>query len=327
MAKILFKNNAYSTLSAGLTNVATTASVQTGHGDRFPIVAGTDVAYITFEDASGNREIVKITARLSGADSMTIVRGQEGTAARAWNSGDVVEMRITAGELDRFEQLSQVEDSSSKATPVDGDMIPLKDSAASNVLKYLTWANLKATLAAYWVTVANVWTAAQTIRVAGGLRVEQASTQDAIAIVGRAGGASSYEVTLTPATLTADRTATLPDASITVAGVNTTQNFTAMQRAAVVSDNDGQFDLTGAAGNDFTWTPTGADVLDFSNEIVGARGCILLNNASAYAITLGSEVDADADCAATLSTAGKYWINYWCYDGTNVAISYSAALV
>lgn len=177
------------------------------------------------------------------------------------------------------------------------------------------------------LAVANIWTAVQTIRVAGGLRVEQASTQDAIAIVGRAGGTGSYEVTVTPTTLTADRTATLPDASITVAGVNAAQNFTAMQRAGVVSDNDGQFDLTSAAGNDFTWTPTGADVLDFSNEIIGARGCILLNNASAYAITLGSEVDADADCAATLSTAGKYWINYWCYDGTNVAVTYSAALV
>ena len=83
MAKILFKNNAYSTLSASLTNVATSLSVQTGHGDRFPIVAGTDIAYVTLEDASGNREIIKITARSSGADSMTIVRGQEGTSARA----------------------------------------------------------------------------------------------------------------------------------------------------------------------------------------------------------------------------------------------------
>lgn len=123
------------------------------------------------------------------------------------------------------------------------------------------------------------------------------------------------------------RTITVPDSSLTLAGIDITQNWTKMQRAGVVSDNDGAFDLTSAAGNDFTWTPTGADVLDFTNEIVGARGCILLNNASGYAITLGGECDADANCASALSTAGKRWINYWCYDGTNVAISYSDLLV
>lgn len=37
----------------------------------------------------------------------------------------------------------------SKATPVDADELPLVDSAASNVLKKLTWANLKATLLTY----------------------------------------------------------------------------------------------------------------------------------------------------------------------------------
>lgn len=155
MAKILFKNNAYSTLAAGITDVATTLSVQTGHGDRFPTVTGTDIAYITLEDGSGNREIVKVTARSGGADSMTIVRAQEGTSARAWLSGDVVEQRVTAAELGRFEQLSNVEDSSSKATPVDDDMLPLKDSAASNVLKYLTWANLKTALGSTFAALAG----------------------------------------------------------------------------------------------------------------------------------------------------------------------------
>ena len=38
----------------------------------------------------------------------------------------------------------------SKTTPVDADTIPLTDSAASNALKKLTWANLKATLASYF---------------------------------------------------------------------------------------------------------------------------------------------------------------------------------
>jgi len=40
-----------------------------------------------------------------------------------------------------------------KATPVDADQLPLVDSAASNVLKKLTWVNVKATLKAYFDTL------------------------------------------------------------------------------------------------------------------------------------------------------------------------------
>jgi len=46
----------------------------------------------------------------------------------------------------------------SKATPVDADELPLVDSAASNVLKKLTWANLKAT----FLATVNTWSAVQT---------------------------------------------------------------------------------------------------------------------------------------------------------------------
>lgn len=41
----------------------------------------------------------------------------------------------------------------SKATPVDADEVPLVDSGASNVLKRLTWANLKAGLKSYFDTL------------------------------------------------------------------------------------------------------------------------------------------------------------------------------
>jgi hypothetical protein len=43
--------------------------------------------------------------------------------------------------------------SASKTTPVDADLIPLVDSEASNVLKKLTWSNLKATLKTYFDTL------------------------------------------------------------------------------------------------------------------------------------------------------------------------------
>lgn len=46
-----------------------------------------------------------------------------------------------------------VHDATSKTTPIDADEIGLIDSAASNVLKKLTWVNLKATLKTYFDTL------------------------------------------------------------------------------------------------------------------------------------------------------------------------------
>jgi hypothetical protein len=49
--------------------------------------------------------------------------------------------------------------------------------------------------------------------VVGVIEAQAAATQDAVRIQGRAGGSSSYAATITPATLTASRTVTLPDAT------------------------------------------------------------------------------------------------------------------
>lgn len=55
----------------------------------------------------------------------------------------------------------------SKATPVDADALPIVDSAASNTLKKVTWANVKATLKSYFdslygaLATVNNWTRQQ----------------------------------------------------------------------------------------------------------------------------------------------------------------------
>jgi hypothetical protein len=43
-----------------------------------------------------------------------------------------------------------------KATPVNADKVALSDSAASNTLKYVSWANIKATLKTYFDTLYDV---------------------------------------------------------------------------------------------------------------------------------------------------------------------------
>ena len=58
---------------------------------------------------------------------------------------------------------------------------------------------------------------AHSLDVIGRVETRAAATQDGVALVGRAGGSSSFDVSLTPTTLTADRTLTLPNATGTVA--------------------------------------------------------------------------------------------------------------
>jgi hypothetical protein len=97
MANILFANYAYSQLAAGLSSGGTTLSVTTTHGSRFPSPTGAEYFYLVIENASLAYEIVKVTAR--AGDSLTIVRGQDNTAAQAWNAGDVVGLRMVAAAL------------------------------------------------------------------------------------------------------------------------------------------------------------------------------------------------------------------------------------
>ena len=94
----VFTNNAYSTLAVALVNDGTTLQVQPGTGDRFPVVAAPDFTYLTLEDAAGNREIIKVTARTD--DVMTIVRGQEGTLAIPFPANSRLELRVTAENID-----------------------------------------------------------------------------------------------------------------------------------------------------------------------------------------------------------------------------------
>ena len=77
----------------------------------------------TFKDADGT---VAFTSDITGTNTGT-------------NTGD--ETTITVGEL--------ISGATAKSTPVDADYIGLMDSAAANVLKKLSWANVKAKLKIY----------------------------------------------------------------------------------------------------------------------------------------------------------------------------------
>lgn len=104
----LFTNNAYSTLASGITDSATSITVATGEGARFPSPSGGDHFYATLIDASNNLEIVKCTAR--SGDTLTVTRAQQSTTNRAYSSGDRIELRITASFLNDVLQSEAIGD-------------------------------------------------------------------------------------------------------------------------------------------------------------------------------------------------------------------------
>ena len=100
---ILLADNAFGTIASGLTVSDTTLTFTTGHGARFPVVAAGQVLYLTLLNSTNVLEIVKVTAHASGADTATMVRAANGTAAKTWSAGDRVEARWTSEVLRRLQ--------------------------------------------------------------------------------------------------------------------------------------------------------------------------------------------------------------------------------
>jgi hypothetical protein len=87
-------NNAYGTLTASISSVQTTITLNSAEGARFPSLTAGEYFYATLIDTSNNLEIVKVTAR--SADTLVVVRGQDGSTARAFSANDRFELRPVA---------------------------------------------------------------------------------------------------------------------------------------------------------------------------------------------------------------------------------------
>lgn len=94
---VKFTNNASATLATGINSSVTSIQVTSSQGGQFPTLAAGDYFFATLIDSSNNIEIVKVTAR--SADTLTVVRGQDDTIAKAYVAGDKIELRTTAASL------------------------------------------------------------------------------------------------------------------------------------------------------------------------------------------------------------------------------------
>ncbi len=113
-----FGNNTVSALASDITATQTTFSVLPGAGAKFANLLTTDFlnagsphgvyAKLTITDSQGTVfEICHLTA--VSADTLTVIRGQEGTAAKGWSLNDVIANFATRGSEQSFVQIEQLQ--------------------------------------------------------------------------------------------------------------------------------------------------------------------------------------------------------------------------
>lgn len=106
MPKYVAANRATSKLAAALSasSGSTTLQLDPADASRFPPInhlgATTDeYTMLTLVDAAKHYENLRVTRHDAGSSSFTVVRGQENSEIRAWQIGDSVTLRLTAGVM------------------------------------------------------------------------------------------------------------------------------------------------------------------------------------------------------------------------------------
>lgn len=110
--KLIFANNAQSSLAGSISNTATVVNLQSGTGVLFPTPGPGQYFVGTFTDAATglDTEIVWVTNKVG--DTLTIIRAQEGTTGQNWSANDLFAELWTAGQA---QALLQVVDAQSQS--------------------------------------------------------------------------------------------------------------------------------------------------------------------------------------------------------------------
>lgn len=142
---IKINNNAFGTLSGSIDDVVTSIPLTAGHGARFPTLAAGDYFYATLVDASGNLEIIKVTAR--STDTLTAVRGQDGTTGTAYASGDRLELRPCNATMESLRQESSQFVAASGTNTYTATLSPVPTGYNSDQVYRIKFANANTAVA------------------------------------------------------------------------------------------------------------------------------------------------------------------------------------
>jgi hypothetical protein len=223
------------------------------------------------------------------AASSLVVGGGAGSAPSTVTTGTgvVTALGVNTGSAGAF-----VVNGGALGTPSSGTVTNLTGTASINI---------NGTVGA---TTANTGAfTSVTSTSASGVLSRAAATQDGVALVGRAGGTSSYKVTLTPTTLSADRTLTLPDASTTVVGTDATQTLsnktlTGTTETVYAITDGAAFEINPANGGIQTIT-LGANRTPKGTSFAAGQSVTLMVTASTYTLTWTD---------TTFGTSGVKWV-------------------
>lgn len=187
-----------------------------------------------------------------------------------------------------------------KATPVDADEMPITDSAAAFVLKKLTWANLKATLLAYFVGIFMKFGSSQPFRnrkVNGNFSVSQEFGTVSTSVV--AGAALKYVVDQYYAFCTG-------------------ANVTAQQ--ITLADNTNRLRITGLAGNLTVGVGQRMPVAHTA-DMAGANATlsVKLSSSSITTVNWQAYYATTADAFGTLASPTRTSIASGSFNGVGVA--------
>lgn len=171
-----------------------------------------------------------------------------------------------------------------------------------------------------WITVGDVTaanlglltaaTAASTyLPLAGGTVTGALEIGSTGSLVFEGSTADGSETTLAVTNPTADRTITLPDETLTVAGRNVAQTFTFGQRAAIETLTDGTSIATDLAlANNYVVTLGGNRTLaNPTNQVAGQSGSIFIvqDGTGGRTLAYGTDWEFAGGAAPTLSTAAN----------------------
>jgi hypothetical protein len=180
------------TFTGGLISVS--GSPVTGSGTLALTVAGTSGGIPYFSSAS-----TWATSAALAANSL-VVGGGAGVAPSTITTGTgvVTALGVNTGSAGAF-----VVNGGALGTPSSGTVTNLTGTASINI---------NGTVGATTPNTGAFTSVTSTS--ASGILTRAAASQDGVELIGRAGGTLSYKVSITPTTLTASRTVTLPDANI-----------------------------------------------------------------------------------------------------------------
>ena len=176
-------------------------------------------------------------------------------------------------------------------------------------------------------TAENFFGGVTTFRAANAIRSEAAATQDAVVIAGRAGGTGSFAVTLTPATLSASRTLTLPEPgeNVTLGYLNIPQNIESVNYTLVAEDAGKHIFHPSADTTARTWTIPANSSVPYS--IGTAITFINQNGAGVITIAITSDTMRLAGAGTTgsrtlaangIATCIKVTSTEWLISGTGL---------